>query len=830
MILYSPGKVLHGLASIFGICSVVFYFKNSALAQIIPDGSLGGAEQSELRTDVDVRGLPGDIIEGGAVRGNNLFHSFSEFNVNDGQRVYFGNPGGIENIISRVTGNNPSNIFGTLGIDGAGSLFFINPNGIVFGENANLDIAGSFVASTAKSLVFENGFEFTTENPAQPPLLTINLPIGLQLGVNSGGILLLTGSDISTTGFIGLIGNGVVSQGAMINGGQIEIGSVGDESRIGITQQDSEFKFKYDEVKELANIVVENTSNFEAIGGDLTITGLDITVSGESIIFTSQGSNLMINGRDISFSSDSRISSNFGNNLTINGRDITFSSDINILLFGGNDLTINGRNINILDQTDIFLVSSGNLIINGERINILGNGYLYSVDSKDLKITTDILSVNGGIIYKEKGQGDLTIEANDSLEVVGVPFQPFSGSIIFDKDDLGDDAAIGGGNLTISTKNLIIRDGGQIQALTDSSTFSASNILINATESIEVTGRVQLDNDRFLPSQIIAASGSTSLFPGNQPSENDVVLAGAGGNLTINTGKLTVSNRGEVSVRSTTLGDAGTLTVNAGSILLDEGKITATSDNAKGGNINLTASDLLLMRDNSLISAQSFATDSQDGNIRIIDTDFVIALPSENSDIIARSTNQGNIDITADSVIGYQYGELTPLSNITASGTVTLNVPNVDPTQGLTQFPTELVHPSQQIDQSCAAREEDESKFTVIGRTGLPQSPNEVLTPDMVLDDLGTLASREGDAGMRVDEDAKNSPTTPSTSNSQSPLPLIPRGDSEFPNRPKQLVEAQGWVVDAQGKVTLVAQAPTVIPHPLAVTSASCHTPQLPHR
>jgi large exoprotein involved in heme utilization and adhesion len=83
---------------------------------------------------------------------------------------------------------------------------------------------------------------------------------------------------------------------------------------------------------------------------------------------------------------------------------------------------------------------------------------------------------------------------------------------------------------------------------------------------------------------------------------------------------------------------------------------------------------------------------------------------------------------------------------------------------------------------------------------------------------------------MRVDEDAKNSPTTPSTSNSQSALPLIPRGDSEFPNRPKQLVEAQGWVVDAQGKVTLVAQAPTVIPHPLAVTSASCHTPQLPHR
>ena len=764
--------------------------------------------------------MPGDVIEGGAVRGNNLFHRFSEFNVNDGQRVYFANPVmGTENIISRVTGNNPSNIFGTLGLDGAGSLFFINPNGIVFGENANLDIAGSFVASTAKSLVFENGFEFTTENPAQPPLLTINLPIGLQLGVNSGGILLLTGSALDTTGFrsdqsIGLIANGVVSQGGFIQAaGQIEIGSVGDESVIGITQQDSGFKFKYDEVNNFADIRVEDKSEFEVIQVDDTRIGGDLT----------------INGRDISFSGDSKISSYRGSNLTINGRDISFSSDIDILWFESNDLTINGRDINILDESYIFLIESGNLTINGNRINIFGNSYIYSSESKDLKITTDILSLNGGFIIKNNGQGDLTIEAKDLLEVVGVPFQPFSGSIIFDKEDIGNFNAIGGGNLTISTKNLIIRDGGQIYSLTESPA-SASNLLINATESIEVTGRVQLDNDSFLPSQIIAASGSTSLFPDTLPSESDVVFAGAGGNLTINTGKLTVSNRGEVSVRSTTLGDAGTLTVNAGSILLDEGKITATSDNTKGGNINLTASDLLLMRDNSLISAQSFGTDSQDGNIKI-GSQFVIALPSEDSDIIARSTNRGDIKITADSVIGYQYGELTPLSSdITASGTLTLDVPNVDPTQGLTEFPTELVDPSQQIDQSCAVREEDESKFTVIGRTGLPQSPNEVLTPDMVLDDLGTLASREGDAGMGVDEDAKNAPTTPSTSNSQSALPVIARGDSEFPNRPKQLVEAQGWVVDAQGKVTLVAQAPTVIPHPLAVTSASCHTPQLPHR
>jgi len=790
MILYFYLKILQVLAVVFGISTVSLFFGNSALAQIRPDGSLGGTEQSEVRRGVQVRGLPGDLIQGGAVRGNNLFHSFSEFNVNDGQRVYFANPGGIGNIISRVTGNNPSNIFGTLGINGAGSLFFINPNGIVFGENAKLDIAGSFVASTAKSLVFENGFEFSTENPTQPPLLTINAPVGLQLGVNSGSIF-LTGSgppsrgpyQLQTNQTIGLIANGVFSQGGQVRARQIEVGSVSGESRIGITQQGPFLKFQYDDIENFANITFSARSNI-------------------NLPFGSQG------------------------DVTINGNNIIFSGNSNIFLsFGSGSVTINGNEITFSDSSDVFSGFSRELAINGNKINIDSNSYLYSFNSDNLKITTNVLSLNGGIILKYGGQGDLKIEASDSLEVIGVPFQPFLGSIIFEKNP----RAIGGANLIISTKNLIIRDGGQILALTN--TLSpGSNILINATDSIEVTGKVQLDNDSFLPSRILAGSGSTSLFFDNPPSENNVVLRGPGGNLTINTGKLTVSNEGEVTVRSITLGDAGTLTVNADSILLDnEGKITATSDNANGGNINLTASDLLLMRDHSLISAQSFGTDSQDGNITI-DTDFVIALPSENSDIIARSTNQGNIKITADSVIGYQYGELTPLSNITASGTLTLNVPNVDPTQGLTEFPTDLVDPTQQIDQSCAAREEDESKFTVIGRTGLPQSPNEVLSPDMVLDDLGTLASREGDAGMRVDEDAKNAPTTPSTSNSQSALPVIARGDSEFPNRPKQLVEAQGWVVDAQGKVTLVAQAPTVIPHPLAVTSASCHTPQLPHR
>ncbi|NEO92801.1 MAG: filamentous hemagglutinin N-terminal domain-containing protein, partial [Moorea sp. SIO3G5] len=133
-------------------------------------------------TNVQVKGALADLIEGGATRGENLFHSFAEFNVGELQRVYFANPSGIQTILTRVTGGNISNILGTLGVDGPANLFLLNPNGIVFGHKARLDVAGSFVASTANSLVFGDGQEFSATSPEAPPLLTINITPGLQYG------------------------------------------------------------------------------------------------------------------------------------------------------------------------------------------------------------------------------------------------------------------------------------------------------------------------------------------------------------------------------------------------------------------------------------------------------------------------------------------------------------------------------------------------------------------------------------------------------------------------------------------------------------------------
>lgn len=159
--------------------SLIVTLANSGLAQIVPDSTLG-KENSVLNPNANVHGLPASLIEGGAIRGVNLFQSFSKFNVGDGQRVYFSNPAGIQNILSRITGGDPSKIFGTLGVNGKANLFFLNPNGIIFGSNARLDVAGSFFASTANSFVFENGLKFSATNPEAAPLITVSIRPGLQ--------------------------------------------------------------------------------------------------------------------------------------------------------------------------------------------------------------------------------------------------------------------------------------------------------------------------------------------------------------------------------------------------------------------------------------------------------------------------------------------------------------------------------------------------------------------------------------------------------------------------------------------------------------------------
>ena len=188
-----------------------------AIAQVQPDGSLGN--QSSV---VNRNGGDRTLIQGGAMRGKNLFHSFSEFNVNRGEQVYFTQPLAIENIISRVTGKNASTIDGTLGVLGSANLFLINPNGIVFGRNARLDIQGSFLATTASQLRFEDGSQFSASDPETNPLLTISTPLGLDQWLPKSGTIRNQG-NLSPGKDLTLSSQNLNLEGQLIAGGNINL-------------------------------------------------------------------------------------------------------------------------------------------------------------------------------------------------------------------------------------------------------------------------------------------------------------------------------------------------------------------------------------------------------------------------------------------------------------------------------------------------------------------------------------------------------------------------------------------------------------------------------
>jgi filamentous hemagglutinin family protein len=139
-------------------------------------------------TTVNSDGRGNSIIEQGDRAGNNLFHSFGDFSVPTNGSAAFNNATDISNIFSRVTGGNISDIDGLIQANGSANLFLINPAGIIFGNGARLDIGGSFYGSSASSILFEDG-EFSATDLADPPLLTINAPIGLGFRDQPGDIV-----------------------------------------------------------------------------------------------------------------------------------------------------------------------------------------------------------------------------------------------------------------------------------------------------------------------------------------------------------------------------------------------------------------------------------------------------------------------------------------------------------------------------------------------------------------------------------------------------------------------------------------------------------------
>ena len=738
------------------------------LAQVTPDGTT-----STTVTSPDGGNF---TINDGDRAGNNLFHSFQDFSVPTNGSAFFNNAATIDNIINRVTGGNISNIDGLIRANGNANVFLINPAGIIFGSNAKLDIGGSFLGSTADSLLFPEG-EFSATNLDNPPLLTINAPIGLGIRDNPGNIvnqsvadgvglqvplgesITLVGGDINLAGGKIFAGGGRVELGGLSTAGNIGINADGSlnfpdgiaRADISLTNQATvdvraggggfiNFNARNVTLSELSKIfagIGENTNSLDAQAGDITIdateslkligTGLDIN---ELVGLTT----VVISGRVTTSNLE------ILTGVIYEAEDAGQAGDIivntpNLLIQGGGFLgsTVLANSNNNTENTT--RKSSADVIISNAQQVELDSSFITTLANRnternpgDITINTERLLVKEGAAiasatFGNGDGGDLTINASESIEVTTTLPGSIIPTIITSNTIFGEGQA---GNITIDTENLTIREGGAISSSSGGNIFvgenpTIGNILEPSDFQIGSNGNILLvqggiagNLDIKADSIEITGSSLGNQFPSALTSES--TTSAKAGNINIDTNQLTISDGAEVRVSSVLTGD--------------------------GGNINIQT-DSLILENQALISAQ--AIESGDGGNINIDAESIIAFPNQNNDIVANAErgSGGNITITTEAILGLEERNSVPPNNTNdidassefgLSGNVTFNVPDTNNFQDTPQLSDNTISPDTIASNVCSA-DSGVSSFIVKGKGGVPPTIISPLNAQILLGD-----------------------------------------------------------------------------------------------
>jgi filamentous hemagglutinin family protein len=414
-------------------------------------------------------------ITGGLNRGQNLFHSFKDFSIPTNGIVTFTNPVGNQSIITRVTGNLFSDINGLLSTQGA-NFFLINPNGIIFGNNAQLNVGKAFVASTANGIDLLDAqgriYTFGTKNINDVPLLTINPNVflnvsRLNMGGNSSSIVNY-GTLINAEGNINGGLSPIENQYIALIGGDITLdGSLStthlfpNGARLGYQLSDGTIR----------------GGQIVASGGRVDLGGLNTAgaVSIDSRGFVYEGNNIsrsdvsLINGAGIDVSTDRglKVVNTFFNNVASPGSSINISANN----FQGSGSTTNSS-----------ILFAGLVSIQSDDIQ-----------SGDINInTTGRFSINNAALYN----------------ILNVQ------TINFTNNSVGEKGSIKGGKIKINANSIDINNQSRIL----SNTFgigNAGNIEITATKNLTISGTDDLSLLQDPTARSLSAISSSSFGIGN---------------------------------------------------------------------------------------------------------------------------------------------------------------------------------------------------------------------------------------------------------------------------------------------------------------------------
>ena len=586
-------------------------------------------------TQVTENGGISEITEG-TTRGDNLFHSFQDFSVGTGNEALFDNADNISNILGRITGGNTSSVDGLIRANGSANLFLINPAGIVFGQNARLDLGGSFYGSTADSILFENG-EFSAADLDNPPVLTINAPIGLgfrdnpadiTVRGNGNGQRFLASEAIDTQdalrvdseATIGLIGGNLSFENAVVKtaGGRIELGSVAG-GRVNFISVDNGLSLDYSAANNFQDITLLGLTNIDASGlgaGDIQLQGRNISLSGISAIETNT---------------------------------LGEESGGGISVFADEAIAISGV------ENELAFISAF-----GSRVFPTG-----SADGGDIDIETGRLTIGDRafIATATLGRGDagnITIEARDSINLES------QGNISAISANVTANAVGNGGNIELTTGSLTLNDNAFINAETLGQ-GNAGNVLVNASNSVKIEGN---DAESLLNAGINVSSGGTS--------------QGNGGNIELNTGSLSLNNGASLVTLGDMQSSGGNVTVRATDDISLANNSNIFVAAGEGGAIAIKAKNFSMTSGSSLfggITPDDGFPEGRSGDITIsLAEDLTIdGLGSEGLTYITNASfgegNPGNIAIEARNITFQNGGQISANSNSNnvKIGDITLN-------------------------------------------------------------------------------------------------------------------------------------------------------------
>jgi filamentous hemagglutinin family protein len=672
-------------------------------AQIVPDTTL--PQPSTVTVEDTLQ-----RISGGTQAGGNLFHSFDRFDVGAGETAYFDNALVIDNIITRVTGGNLSNIDGLIRANGTANLFLVNPSGIVFGAGARLDIGGSFFATTSDSIRFADGLEFSANGTdSHPPLLSINVPIGLQLGTHPGAIVNRATGDglqVRPDRTLALFGGNIFLEGGNLSApqGRIELGSVAASSTVAISPADDPHLTNGGSI-ELSGGATVNTSGLG--GGAIRIRGGRVSLTeGSKLVADTvgdfEGAGIEIRTPQFQMNDRSVISaSTFGsgrggdisvraNSVEITGTEpgqrvrelvtgtfnpFELKDGIYALSLGGGaggNITIETdraivRNGGSLFATPFALGRGGNLTLQVADSAELSGGSLLLTgtagigDAGDLTLSAEQLRVLDGTALSTSpsasslGQGgNLTVRAKD-VELRGTP----AGAAVpngFFTSTLG---AGMGGNLSIIADRLVAADGSQLSA-SSSGAGIAGNLEIVAKE-IELSGTS--DDNLFLTG--VYASTSLLTVPGQRGTAS-------GGNLTVTADRLLVRDGAQISTATGNSGSAGDVRINVAESVTVSGFATGVNPIVESVSFGILGDGIVP----SAIEANTRESGAA-GDVTLSTSQLTV---NNGAEVGVRGTNAGaagNLDVTAEAIVLDNAGNLSASTVAGIGGNIRLQASDI---------------------------------------------------------------------------------------------------------------------------------------------------------